>query len=340
MGKVEIKNITRAFRKEGVSETLALDNVSLGINDKEFICFVGPSGCGKTTLLRIIAGLDNPDSGEILLDGVKVSIPDSKRGMVFQEYSLFPWRTVAENITFGPEMKGVSRKQAIKETEKYLELVGLTQFKDSFPYELSGGMRQRVAIARALANEPEVLLMDEPFGALDAQTRNSLQHQLLDIWNKKHITILFVTHSVDEAVFLADRIVVMTARPGKIKEIIDVDLPRPRIRTGPEANKLRTSVLKLLSEERKERIDYQTHSERTITFVPASTSFMLAFPTSSSSFSAFTKPMEQPGRTNICPPHVAEPSIFTSSISVRSLSTCTSPFISQCGPMMALCACT
>ena len=255
MGKVEIKNITRAFRKEGVSETLALDNVSLGINDKEFICFVGPSGCGKTTLLRIIAGLDNPDSGEILLDGVKVSIPDSKRGMVFQEYSLFPWRTVAENITFGPEMKGVSRKQAIKETEKYLELVGLTQFKDSFPYELSGGMRQRVAIARALANEPEVLLMDEPFGALDAQTRNSLQHQLLDIWNKKHITILFVTHSVDEAVFLADRIVVMTARPGKIKEIIDVDLPRPRIRTGPEANKLRTAVLKLLSEERKERID-------------------------------------------------------------------------------------
>ncbi|WP_321420360.1 ABC transporter ATP-binding protein [uncultured Methanomethylovorans sp.] len=255
MGKVEIKNITRAFRKEGSSETLALDNVSMDINDKEFICFVGPSGCGKTTLLRIIAGLDAPDSGEIILDGVKVSIPDSKRGMVFQEYSLFPWRTVTENITFGPEMKGVPRKQAIKETEKYLELVNLTQFKDSFPYELSGGMRQRVAIARALANEPEVLLMDEPFGALDAQTRNSLQHQLLDIWNKKHITILFVTHSVDEAVFLADRIVVMTARPGKIKEIIKVDITRPRIRTSPEANKLRTSVLKLLSEERKERID-------------------------------------------------------------------------------------
>jgi NitT/TauT family transport system ATP-binding protein len=255
MGKVEIRNITRTFRKEGAPETLALDNVSLDMNDKEFVCFVGPSGCGKTTLLRIIAGLDTPDAGEILLDGAKISIPDSKRGMVFQEYSLFPWRTVTENIIFGPEMKGVPKKKAIQDTEKYLELVGLTQFRDSFPYELSGGMRQRVAIARALANEPEVLLMDEPFGALDAQTRNSLQHQLLDIWDKKHITILFVTHSVDEAVFLADRIVVMTARPGKIKEIINVDLPRPRIRTSPEANKLRTAVLKLLSEERKERID-------------------------------------------------------------------------------------
>ena len=255
MGKVEIKNITRIFRKEDAPETLALDNVSLHVDDKEFVCFLGPSGCGKTTLLRIIAGLDTPDSGEIILDGTRITIPDSKRGMVFQEYSLFPWRNVTENIIFGPEMKGVARKKAIQDAEKYLELVGLTQFKDSFPYELSGGMRQRVAIARALANEPEVLLMDEPFGALDAQTRNSLQHQLLEIWDKKHITILFVTHSVDEAVFLADRIVVMTARPGKIKEIINVELPRPRIRTSPEVNKLRTAVLKLLSEERKERID-------------------------------------------------------------------------------------
>ena len=255
MGKVEIKNITSIFRKEDAPETLALDNVSLHVDDKEFVCFLGPSGCGKTTLLRIIAGLDTPDSGEIILDGTRITIPDSKRGMVFQEYSLFPWRNVTENIIFGPEMKGVARKKAIQDAEKYLELVGLTQFKDSFPYELSGGMRQRVAIARALANEPEVLLMDEPFGALDAQTRNSLQHQLLEIWNKKHITILFVTHSVDEAVFLADRIVVMTARPGKIKEIIKVDLPRPRIRTSPEVNKLRTAVLQLLSEERKERVD-------------------------------------------------------------------------------------
>ncbi|MGB3908386.1 MAG: ABC transporter ATP-binding protein [Methanomethylovorans sp.] len=255
MGKVEIKNITRIFRKEDAPEVLALDNVSLHVDDKEFVCFLGPSGCGKTTLLRIIAGLDTPDSGEILLDGDKITIPDPKRGMVFQEYSLFPWRNVTDNIIFGLEMKGVTRKKAIEDAEKYLELVGLTQFKDSYPYELSGGMRQRVAIARALANEPEVLLMDEPFGALDAQTRNSLQHQLLEIWNKKHITVLFVTHSVDEAVFLADRIVVMSARPGKIKEIIKVDLPRPRIRTSPEVNKLRTTVLQLLSEERKERID-------------------------------------------------------------------------------------
>ena len=251
MGRLTVTNVSRAFKKENGAPTSALEDVTLEIKDKEFVCFIGPSGCGKTTLLRIIAGLDTPTSGEILLDGTKITIPDAKRGMVFQEYSLFPWRTVIDNIAFGPQMQGKTGKESLRIAEKYLELVGLDQFKNSFPYELSGGMRQRVAIARALANDPQVLLMDEPFGALDAQTRNTLQHELLEIWGKKNVTILFVTHSMDEAVFLADRIVVMSARPGKIRDIIDVDLPRPRDRTAPESNELRNHVLKLLAEERE-----------------------------------------------------------------------------------------
>ncbi len=251
MGRLTVTNVSRSFNKENGAPTDALCDVTLEIKDKEFVCFIGPSGCGKTTLLRIVAGLDTPTSGEILLDGKKITVPDAKRGMVFQEYSLFPWRTVIDNIAFGPRMQGIKKKEATKIAEKYLELIGLEQFKNSFPYELSGGMRQRVAIARALATEPQVLLMDEPFGALDAQTRNTLQHELLEIWGKNNVTILFVTHSMDEAVFLADRIVVMSARPGKIKDIIDVDLPRPRDRTAPGSNELRNHVLRLLAEERE-----------------------------------------------------------------------------------------
>ncbi|MDO9516952.1 MAG: ABC transporter ATP-binding protein [Methanosarcinaceae archaeon] len=250
MGRLTVTNVSRTFGKKGSASTKALDNVSLEIKNEEFVCFIGPSGCGKTTLLRIIAGLDLPTSGEILLDGIQITVPDPKRGMVFQEYSLFPWRTVIDNVAFGPQMQGIKKKESLKIAEKYLELVGLEQFKNSFPYELSGGMRQRVAIARALATEPQVLLMDEPFGALDAQTRNTLQYELLEIWGKKNVTIMFVTHSMDEAVFLADRIVVMSARPGKIRDIINVDLPRPRDRTAPESNELRNHVLKLLAEER------------------------------------------------------------------------------------------
>lgn len=251
MGRVSIRGVSRKFVKDEVSGTLALDNVSLDIEDKEFVCFIGPSGCGKTTLLRIVSGLDLPDSGEVFVDNERILSPGPKRGMVFQEYSLFPWKTVMDNIIFGPQMRGIKKKDAIEEAQKYLELVGLEQFRDSYPHELSGGMKQRVAIARALANEPEVLLMDEPFGALDAQTRNTLQHELLSIWQKKNITILFVTHSVDEAVFLADRIVIMTARPGKIKEVIKVDIPRLRERTSLEVNQLRNRVLRLLAEEQK-----------------------------------------------------------------------------------------
>ena len=250
MGRLTVTNVSRSFNKENGAPTVALSDITLEIKDKEFVCFIGPSGCGKTTLLRIVAGLDTPTTGEILLDGTKISVPDAKRGMVFQEYSLFPWRTVIDNIAFGPQMQDKNKKESLNIAEKYLELVGLEQFKNSYPYELSGGMRQRVAIARALANDPKVLLMDEPFGALDAQTRNTLQHELLEIWGKNNVTILFVTHSMDEAVFLADRIVVMSARPGKIRDIIDVDLPRPRDRTTPESNEVRNHVLRLLAEER------------------------------------------------------------------------------------------
>lgn len=251
MSSVSVKGVSRKFVKDEVTQTLALDNIDLDIKDQEFVCFIGPSGCGKTTLLRVISGLDTPDQGEIVVGNEKITGPGPKRGMVFQEYSLFPWKSVKDNIIFGPRMRGIPRNEALEEAEKYLELVGLTQFRDSYPHELSGGMKQRVAIARALANEPEVLLMDEPFGALDAQTRNSLQHELLNIWQKKHLTVLFVTHSVDEAVFLADRIVMFTARPGKIKEITRVDIPRPRDRTSLEVNQLRNHLLKLLSEEQK-----------------------------------------------------------------------------------------
>ncbi len=249
MGKVKVNNVFRRFTKDEDTSTLALENVNLEVEDKDFVCFIGPSGCGKTTLLRIISGLDKPDEGEVYLDDKKIESPGPDRGMVFQEYSLFPWKTVVDNIIFGPQMGGIKKKDALEDAEKYLELVGLQQFRDSYPYELSGGMKQRVAIARALANEPSVLLMDEPFGALDAQTRNILQQELLDIWQKKHITVLFVTHSVDEAVFLADKIVLMSARPGKIKEIINVDLPRPRDRTSLEANVLRERILKSLLKE-------------------------------------------------------------------------------------------
>jgi NitT/TauT family transport system ATP-binding protein len=253
MGRVSIKNVSRIFKKEDKSSTEALKNVSFDVGDGEFVCLLGPSGCGKTTLLRIIAGLETLTSGDITLNGVSITGPDPKRGMVFQQYSLFPWRTVIDNVTFGLEMQGIDKAESRKHAEKYIELVGLKQFKNSYPYELSGGMQQRAAIARALANEPEVLLMDEPFGALDAQTRNILQDELLRIWEQRHVTFIFVTHSVDEAVVLSDRIVVMTARPGRIKEIVEVDLPRPRSRTSPEVNRLRDRVLKLLEEERFHR---------------------------------------------------------------------------------------
>ncbi|MCK5660473.1 MAG: ABC transporter ATP-binding protein, partial [Methanosarcinales archaeon] len=209
-----------------------------------------PSGCGKTTLLRIVAGLDTPTSGYISLDDVPITGPTPDTGFVFQEYSLFPWKTVIGNIEFGTAMRAMDKGGRRSASMRYLKLVGLEGVALSYPYELSGGMKQRVAIARALANNPQVLLMDEPFGALDAQTRNTLQVELLSIWEKDQKTIIFVTHSVDEAVFLADRILVMGA-DGGIVDIHDIDMPRPRDRTSVDANRYRNELLELLKSERE-----------------------------------------------------------------------------------------
>lgn len=227
----------------------ALQDINLSIRDHEFVCFIGPSGCGKTTLLRIIAGLDDPSSGSVYLDGDPILGPGPERGMVFQEYSLFPWRTVIDNIAFGLELKGVNKKERLERSKQYLKMVGLERFSDRYPHELSGGMKQRVAIARALVNDPKALLMDEPFGALDAQTRNIMQSELLRIWEEERSTVVFVTHSVDEAIYLADRIVIMSARPGRIKDVISIDIPRPRVRTSTEVNGIRDRILADLKSE-------------------------------------------------------------------------------------------
>jgi len=206
----------------------ALSSVDFEVREREFISVIGPSGCGKSTLIRIVAGLESPTSGEVAIDGVPVEGPGADRGMVFQGYTLFPWLTVKKNVMFGLRMKGASRSQAARLALEWLDLVGLADFADHFPAQLSGGMKQRVAIARALANEPRILLMDEPFGALDAQTRASMQSHLLRIWESVNVTILFITHDLDEAVYLSDRIVVLGANPGRVLEIIEVPVARSR----------------------------------------------------------------------------------------------------------------
>ncbi len=244
-----VDHITKRFVKDANEIVESLCDINIKVKDEEFICILGPSGCGKTTLLRIIAGLEHPDSGTVKIDDTVIDHPDQKLGMIFQDYSLYPWRTVNENIAFGLELHGVPKEKKDLIVKKYITLAGLIEFGNSYPYELSGGMRQRVAVVRALAVEPTVLLMDEPFGALDAQTRNMLQNELLDIWQKTKKTILFVTHSVDEAVFLADRIVVLTQRPGRVCEIIPLDLARPRDRTSLEFGKVRRHVLDLINQK-------------------------------------------------------------------------------------------
>ncbi|NPV62276.1 MAG: ABC transporter ATP-binding protein [Methanotrichaceae archaeon] len=248
MALLEIKNVGKLFQVDG-QDMEALQDINLSIRDHEFVCFIGPSGCGKTTLLRIIAGLDDPSSGSVYLDGDLIMGPGPERGMVFQEYSLFPWRTVIDNIAFGLELKGVNKKERLERSKQYLKMVGLERFSDRYPHELSGGMKQRVAIARALVNDPKALLMDEPFGALDAQTRNIMQSELLRIWEEERSTVVFVTHSVDEAIYLADRIVIMSARPGRIKDVISIDIPRPRVRTSTEVNGIRDRILADLKSE-------------------------------------------------------------------------------------------
>jgi NitT/TauT family transport system ATP-binding protein len=224
---LRVRNLMKSFGTNGGAHVV-LDRISLDIHRREFICVVGPSGCGKSTLIRIVAGLDDATRGEVLLDDRAVTGPGSDRGMVFQGYTLFPWLTVKHNVMFGLQMHGKSFNTAEAEARQWLDMVGLAKFESLYPHELSGGMKQRVAIARALANNPRILIMDEPFAALDAQTRCQMQAYLLQIWKKVDVTILFITHDLDEAAYLADRILVMSCNPGRVAEFIENPVPRPR----------------------------------------------------------------------------------------------------------------
>lgn len=262
MEKVKAESVKKKFKlKEGQqvnnngtvsNEIEVLNGADLSLREGEFLALVGPSGCGKSVLLDIIAGLTDPTSGKVYMDGKPIEVPNIKTGYVFQQYALFPWRNALSNIEFGLETQGMPREERTNVAKKLLTKFGLSDFWDRFPYQLSGGMQQRVAIARALATNPEVLLMDEPFAALDAQTREILQNELLRILENTPTTVIFVTHSIDEAVFLADRVAVMTARPGSIKQLIEIDLPSPRggdIRSSAEFADNRHKVWAALKEE-------------------------------------------------------------------------------------------
>jgi NitT/TauT family transport system ATP-binding protein len=247
-GDISIKGLSKVFRTDD-SETVAIEDFSLEIKKGELIAIVGPSGCGKTTLLRCIAGLETPTTGVISSGDKEFHEPGPDRGMVFQDFALFPWRTVRKNVEFGLEIAGIPKEERRERAEKYLKLVGLENFADSRVHELSGGMKQRVGIARAFVNKPDIILMDEPFGALDAQTRNIMQAELIKLLDKTDQTIVFITHSVDEAVFLADRIVILSKRPARINEIIEIPWERPRDHASVEFTALRKRILTELEKE-------------------------------------------------------------------------------------------
>lgn len=245
---ISIENITKSYSK-GEKTYYALQDISLKVNKGEFLCIVGPSGCGKTTLLRMIAGLEFPTHGRIMEGEREIVGPNRERGYVFQQYSLFPWRNVLDNITFGLEIREMEKEEMIQKARSYLKMIGLSQFENSYPKELSGGMKQRVAIARSLVNDPNVLLMDEPFSALDVQSRHKLQEELVRIWGEEQKTIIFVTHNVDEAIFLADRIIVLSPSPGTIIKTFNIELDRVRDRNSPEFLKLKTEITNMLNVE-------------------------------------------------------------------------------------------
>jgi len=250
--KIVLKDITKIFK----GGTVALENLSMDVRANEILCLLGPSGCGKSTVLNLIAGFELPTSGEVSLDGREITVPGPERGVIFQEHALFPWLNVIQNIAFGKKLRGAVEddRRYGESVKKYVDLMGLGGFEHHYPSQLSGGMKQRVAIARVLVNEPEVMLMDEPFAALDAQTRLSMQMFLLKIWERLRTTILFITHDIDEAVFLGDRIYVMTARPGKIKSLIPVSLERPRryeMVVSPAFNETKARIFELIREETK-----------------------------------------------------------------------------------------
>jgi NitT/TauT family transport system ATP-binding protein len=252
MAKLELDSVTLKFFPKSGAPVLALDDVSLEVADQEFAVIVGPSGCGKSSLLRLVAGLVEPTSGEITLDGTPVTRPGKDRGMVFQSYTLFPWLTVRDNVEFGLRIGGIPAEKRKHISDHFISEVGLEGFENSYPKQLSGGMMQRVALARALANDPEILLMDEPFGALDSQTRSLMQELLLQIWEHSHKTVLFITHDIDEAILLGDRVHVMTARPGRIKERVEIDLARPRqvdVLTSPEFIAIKRKIMALIHDE-------------------------------------------------------------------------------------------
>ena len=224
---LQVKNLSKEF-VSAHGKVTALKNINFETYKREFVCVIGPSGCGKSTLIRILAGLETLTSGEVLLDGKAVNGPGQDRGMVFQGYTLFPWLTIKKNVMFGLEMAGHSKAASEEQAFQWIDLVGLSKFANAYPHQLSGGMKQRVAIARALANQPRILLMDEPFGALDAQTRSKMQSYLHEIWKNIDVTVLFITHDLDEAIYLADRILVLKAHPGEVQELIEVPVPQPR----------------------------------------------------------------------------------------------------------------
>lgn len=246
MSKLLVENVSRVFPGvHGGAPTRALEPTSLSVGNNDFVTILGPSGCGKSTLLRIVAGLDRPTTGQVLLDGRAVTGPGADRGMVFQSYTLFPWLTVQENIGFGLRERGVGDAEARDTIESYIDKVGLRGFENHWPKQLSGGMQQRTAIARALANDPAMLLLDEPFGALDNQTRGLMQELLLGIWEREKKTVMFVTHDIEEAIFIASRVIVMSARPGRVKADLAVDLPYPRhytIKTSPAFSDLKARL--------------------------------------------------------------------------------------------------
>lgn len=228
---LEIRNVTKVYHEDRRAHgpgILVLDNISLSVRANQFVCLLGPSGCGKTTLIRIVMGLTQPEHGEVWVDGTRVTGPGLDRSMVFQNYGLLPWRTVRENVEFGLEIRGVPRAERRAICQQYIEKVGLRGFEGHYPHQISGGMQQRAGLARSLSKDPKILLMDEPFAAVDMQTREALQDELLKIWNTTRTTVLFVTHSIEEAIYLGDRVIVMTPRPGRIKTEVSIDLPRPR----------------------------------------------------------------------------------------------------------------
>jgi len=251
-GYIQGRNVNLTFRPPNRGPVRALSGFDIDIGEGEFLSIVGPSGCGKSTFLNVLLGLIKPDSGDLRLDGRAIVGPGTDRAMVFQEFGLLPWRTVRANIELGLELKGMGGEARHKVSQPLVEMVGLSGFEGHFPHELSGGMKQRVGLARALATDPDVLLMDEPFAALDAQTRDLMQVELLRIWQEAKKTVLFVTHQIDEAIYLSDRVMVMTKRPGRAKKIFPIDLPRPRdyeMRVTPEFNELKLEIWNALKDE-------------------------------------------------------------------------------------------